>query len=106
VAEISKPAQVGMEEDALDLAVGHGQQDGREWALVPEEDERRLPVELALFDVEHRATRRRYHERGDALRALERPPEVAQAPEDTARGPAVRDQDGIRREQIWRARRE
>src|SRR5712691_3190979 len=103
VAEISKPAQVCVEEDALDLAVGHGQQDGREWALVPVEDQRRLPVELPLFDIEHRATRRRHHERGDALRALQRPTKVAQAPEDTALGPAVRDQDGIRREQIHQA---
>src|SRR5260221_5217001 len=100
VAEKSKPAQVGMEEDALDLAVGHRQQYGRERPLLPVEDQRRLSVELPLLDLEHRATRCRDHERGDALRALQRPPKVAQAPEHATLGPAVRDQDGVRREHL------
>ena len=68
-----------MEEDTLDLAVGDGEQQGRERTSIPGEDQRRLPVELTLLDLERGATRRRHHECRDVLRALERPPEVAHA---------------------------
>lgn len=79
VVEISKAVQVRTEEDAVDHAIGHPQQDRRERTAVRGDHQRRPSVELALLDVERRATGRRRHEGGDASRALERPPEVAEA---------------------------
>ncbi len=72
VVEISKAVQVHTEEDAVYVAIGHPQQDGREPTAVRGEHQRRPSVELALLDVERRATGRRRHEGGDAPRALER----------------------------------
>src|SRR5712691_1485990 len=51
-AEMPKAVGVGMEEDALDLAFGHGQQHGGKRTVVPVEDQRRLPVEVPLLGVE------------------------------------------------------
>src|SRR4029077_13105056 len=78
-AEMSEPRGIGMEEDALDLAFGDGQQDGGERTVVPIEDQGRLSVELPRLEAERRAARRRGHEGGHATRALERPPQVADA---------------------------
>jgi len=103
VAEIAKAVQVGMDEDALDLAVGHGQQNSRERTVVSPEDHRRLPVELSLLDVERCATRRRRHESGDVPCALERPPEVAEAPDRAALGPPSVMSTGVGREQVHEA---
>jgi hypothetical protein len=97
-AEISKAGRVGVEEDSMDLAVGNGQGDSGEGIPVSIEDQRGLPVELSLFDFELGATGRRGHEGGHVRRALERPPEVADAPESAALWSAVRDQDGVRGE--------
>jgi hypothetical protein len=84
VAQIAKTIGVGMEEDALDLAVGRGHQHGREGAAVPPKDHRRLPVELSLLGVERGNTRRRRRESGDIPRALERPPKVPEAADSAA----------------------
>ena len=81
-AEISKAGRVGVEEDSMDLAVGNGQGDSGEGIPVSVEDQRGLPVELSLFDFELGATGRRGHEGGHVRRALERPPEVADAPQE------------------------
>jgi hypothetical protein len=104
-AEISKAGRVGVEEDSMDLAVGNGQGDSGEGIPVSIEDQRGLPVELSLFDFELGATGRRGHEGGHVRRALERPPEVADAPESAALWSAVRDQDGVRGEQVRERRR-
>src|SRR5204863_3943362 len=99
-AEVSEPRGIGMEEDALDLAFGYGQQDGGERTVVPIEDQGRLPVELPRRDVELRAARRRGHEGGHARRALQRPAQVADALEHATLRSAVRDQDRVRGQQF------
>jgi hypothetical protein len=75
-----------VEEDALDLPAGHGQQDGRERLAVHGEDEGGLPVQLPLRDGQLRATGRRRHEGRDLPGAGEGLPEVADAPEHAALG--------------------
>jgi hypothetical protein len=103
-AEIAKAGRVGVEEDSMDLAFGNRQGDSGEGIPVLVEHQRGLPVELSLFDFELGATGRRGHEGGNVRCALERPPEVADAPESAALGSAVRDQDGVRGEQVRECR--
>ena len=90
-AEIPKAGRVRVEEDSMDLAFGNSQRDSSEGIPVSVEDQRGLPVELSLLDLELGATGRRGHEGGHVRRALERPPEVADAPESAALGSAVGD---------------
>jgi hypothetical protein len=103
-SEMPKTVGVGVEEDALDPTLGHREQDRRKWPIVVVEDQRRLAVELAPLDLEFRPTGGRGHESSHLSGARQRPAQVAHALEDSTLGPAVRDQHGVRGEELGEGR--
>ena len=94
-----KAAGIGVEEDALDPAFGHSQQDGRKGLALNVKDQRRLAVENPPHHLQLRAIGGRFHEGSHTSCAVERPPEIADPRDFTAFWSAVGDQDGVGREQ-------
>src|SRR5262252_2192323 len=110
VAEVAKPMGIAVEEDALDLPVGNGEQERAERFLAPPENDRRLAVEVALLDAKPplpmvflasaAATRYGGDERRNARRALQGLREIGTARDLATFRAAVGDQRRVVGEEL------